>query len=241
MFSRRLQFIDGPVRSTLGRLGPLGLVVILAGSTTFASPITYTMTATATGTFAGTTFTDAEITVTSVADTADVLNSGSYNDQTFGCLSCYEVLTFTTSISITGFAQATFTDPTFWEDPNGSGDIIFGNLFGDLGTGILGFTKLFAGLETYNLESSFGPVSYPLDFETSIFGNFVNIPTSEGALSLVASNDTFTAVVATPEPSSFLIAALGVLGLIALRHARNIHIKVREPRFRPASTSTSKT
>jgi hypothetical protein len=85
--------------------------------------------------------------------------------------------------------------------------------------GILGFTELFVGLESYNLESSFGPVSSPFDFETSVFNDFQNIPTSGGSLSLVANNDTFTAVGAAPEPGTLLVAGLGLLGVLACRRA----------------------
>jgi hypothetical protein len=211
----KLSVKESPAKSTLGRLWPLALVATLAGSPAFAGPITYTVTATATGTFAGTAFTDATITVTSLADTTDVIANGSFNSQ-FGGSPNYEVLAFTSSISITGFTTATFTDPTFWEDPTGAGDIIFGDAA--LATGILGFTHLGVGLETYNLGSSFGPVSSNFDFETSAFNTFMNIPTSEGLLSLVASGDTFTAVAAAPEPSTFLIAGLRLLGLLAMRH-----------------------
>lgn len=106
-------------------------------------------------------------------------------------------------------------------DPNEAGDIIFGIVTGPTGIApcpdcdpLLGFTALFQGLETYNLETSFGPVSSPFDFETSVFNQFRNISTSESILSLVASNDTFTAVAASPEPASLWLLGLGVAGLL---------------------------
>ena len=190
-------------------------VSALAASAALAGPITYTMNATATGTFAGTAFTDAAITVTSIADTSNVfVASGTPPDVN------YEVIAFNSSISIAGFATATFTDQTYWYDPNGAGDIIFGDVKTGVGLdGILGFTRLFVGLESYNLESSFGPVSSPFDFETSVFDDFRNIPTSGGSLSLVASDDTFTAVAATPEPGTFLVAALGLFGVLVSKRA----------------------
>jgi hypothetical protein len=190
-------------------------VPALAASAALAGPITYIMNATATGTFAGTAFTNAAITVTSIADTGNVfVSSGTPPDVN------YEVIASSSSISIAGFATATFTDQTYWYDPNGAGDIIFGDITGGLGLdGILVFTKLFVGLESYNLESSFGPVSSPFDFETSVFNDFQNIPTSEGSLSLVASNDTFTAVAAAPEPGTFLVAGLALFGVLVSRRA----------------------
>jgi hypothetical protein len=213
-------------RSTIGRLLPLAFAATLAGSAVLASPITYTMTATASGTFAGTAFNNAAITVTSIADTTQVFQAGALDslDPGYGGSSDYEVIALSSSIDIAGFAPATFTDETFWEDPNGSGDIIFGDVAAGsaaTGDGILGFTRLFVGLESYDLKSSFGPVSSAFDFETSVFNHFQNVSTSEGSLSLVASNDTFNAVVSSvPEPAYPLVPALVLLGLLTISRAR---------------------
>jgi hypothetical protein len=187
-----------------------------------AGPITYTFNTTGTGTLAGTPFANAPITVTSVADTSEVVVSGSSPDFV------YDIYPAITTIDVGGFAPATFTDPTFWEDPNGSGDIIFGIVDTQAGVAscnschaLLGFTALFTGLESYNLEASFGPVSSPLDFETSFFNTFDNISTSDGSLSLVASNDTFVATAAaSPEPESVVLAGLALAGMIAACRAR---------------------
>jgi hypothetical protein len=148
--------------------------VLIVTSPVIAIPITYTMTATASGTLAGAAFTNAAITITSLADTSQVFVAGATSPNLN-----YEIIAANSSISIAGLSAATFTDQTFWEDPNGAGDIIFGDVL--TGKGILGFTKLFVGLESYNLASSFGPVSSPFDFETSVFNNFQNIPTSKGS------------------------------------------------------------
>ncbi len=188
----------------------MALIAMFAASAAVAGPITYTMNATATGTFAGTVFTNAAITVTSVADTVNVfIASGTPPEVN------YEVIASSSSISVAGFRTATFTDPMYWYDPNGAGDIIFGDA--TRGDGILGFTELFAGLESYNLQSSFGPVSSPFDFETSVFKDFQNIPTGDGSISLVASDDTFTAVAAAPEPRTFLVTGLGLFGVLVFR------------------------
>src|SRR5580698_2706024 len=204
------------MRSLMSLALPLALAFTLAGTAVSGGPITYTMTGTATGTLGSAAFTGAAITVTSIADTTGAfVASGTLPDLN------WENIAFSSTITITGIGTETFTDQTFWVDPNGSGDIIFGNIdssspsFG----GILGFTHLFVGLETYNLQSSFGPVSSPFDFETGVFNAFQNIPTSGGLLNLVASDDTFTAT-ATPEPSSFLFAGVGMLGLMTLIRVR---------------------
>src|ERR1700722_11736604 len=101
-------------------LFPVGFVAMLPGTAAMASPITYTLTATASGILGGTVFTDAPITVTSIADTSQVflatpldnLNPG------FGGTTDYEVIAMSSTIDIAGFAPATFSDQTFWEDPN---------------------------------------------------------------------------------------------------------------------------
>jgi hypothetical protein len=202
------------IRST--RICGVGALVLSGAWFLQAEPITYTFATTGTGTFAGTSFTDAAITVTSNADTSTVVSYLSGTE-------IFDNFPTSTTLNIAGFAPATFTDPTFWEDPNDSGDIIFGIV--DTSTGfafcdnchaLLGITALFSGLESYNLESSLGPVFSPFDFETGAFNTFQNISTSEGTLSLVATNDTFTAVTASPEPASLWLAGLGLAGLLVI-------------------------
>jgi hypothetical protein len=177
------------------------------------SPIVYSFTGSASGTLGTTAFSNASFTVTSAGDTSLV---------TLAPGSIYQVQVSSSMITIAGLPSATFLGPTYWGDPQGSGDIIFGNSPITIGTGLLGITRLMVGLETYNLESSFGPVFSPVDFESSIFMNFQNIATSQGGLTLVASNETFTATAAatpTPEPLSLLL--LGV-GLVLLPVARKV-------------------
>jgi hypothetical protein len=204
------------MHSSKSRILPLAFAVTLAGSAASAGPITYTMTATATGILGHTAFTGAAITVTSVADT-----TGAFVASMNGPDNNWENIAFSSTIAIAGIGIETFTDQTFWIDPNGSGDIVFGDVdsTSPAYAGILGFTHLGVGLETYNLQSAFGPVSSPFDFETQVFNGFLGIQTSGGVLSLQASNDTFTATT-TPEPASFLFAGLGMLGLLTIARVR---------------------
>jgi len=210
----------GAINLVLPRLFRLALAAALGLTAAIAGPITFNMTTTATGTLNGVGFTSALLTVTSIADTSLVTVSGTSPDQD------YELIAGVSTVSITGFATPlTFTDPMFFEDPNSSGDIIFGDTTHGTGIGnaILGFTNPTpgSGLLTYNLESSFGPASGGFDFGVSAFHNFNNVPTSGGLLSVTAaSNDVFTAATATPEPASFLIGGLGMLGLLAVRRRR---------------------
>ena len=97
------------------------LAATLMGSAARAGQITFTMTADVTGTLGATPFTDALLTVTSVADTSGVFVTGGI---------FYELIATSSTVSIAGVtgSPATFTGATFWEDPNGSGDILFGGL-----------------------------------------------------------------------------------------------------------------
>jgi hypothetical protein len=187
----------------------LMMAATFAAYAAFAGPITFTMTTTGTGTFGGTPFSSAAITVTSTADTGSVFIAGGTPPDVD-----YEVIALTTTIDIAGFAPATFNDQTYWLDPNGSGDIIFG----DVGVAeLLGLTVVIGPLATYNLQSSLGPISSAFDFPTEAFNLFQNIQTSGGPLSLVAMNDTFTAVEAIPEPASLVLGGLGLLALLGAR------------------------
>ena len=184
----------------------IGLFVVFATNVAFCSPIVFTFTGTATGTLGGTAFTNASFTVSSLADTSQVSLVGS----------TYQVQASSSSVSIAGFATAAFNGPTYWGSPQGSSDIIFGNSAISGATGLLGITKV--ELLTYDLKSAIGPLFSGLDFESAVFHNFQNISTSQGALTLVAANDTFTATL-VPEPLSILLAGMGLAALL-FRHLR---------------------
>jgi hypothetical protein len=123
------------------------------------------------------------------------------------------------TIDITGFSPAIFTDATSWVDPEGSGDIIFDDA--TLNFGILGFTRLFAGLETYQLQNSIGPIAGGFPFIPNVFENFQNIPTSQGLLTItMTSANVFTAVV-TPEPASLWCTLAGLSAVVFRRMKRS--------------------
>lgn len=121
--------------------------MVLAGAA-IGSPITYTMAFTATGNIGETSFADAPAIITSIADTGEV-----FLKQDGGVLFT-KVIASSSFISIAGVSSSTaFTDPMFWEVPQGAGDILFGdaNLPGGFWGGIPGFTRPdAAGLETYD-------------------------------------------------------------------------------------------
>jgi hypothetical protein len=203
------------------RLLQVVFVATLMGNVAHAAQITFTMTANVTGTLGSTPFTDALVTITSVADTSNVFVAGGTSPDFF-----YELNAISSTVSIAGVttpgSPATFTGTTFWEDPNGSGDIIFGDASGGSGFGcvsagcpILGFVNF--SLTFYQFATSIGPESGN-DFPVAVFNAFENIPTSAGLLSIPQSAnsaevnntvtqdfmETFTAV-AVPEPTPFVL------------------------------------
>jgi len=188
-----------------------GTFMVFAATVVFGEPITFTFAGTATGTLGATSFSDAPFIVTSLADTSAVIFLAGGGP---GAADNYQLTAISSSISIEGQPVAVFSDPTEWFVPQGSGDIIFQDATLPGFFGILGITALFSGLETYNLQSSFGPVFSSFDIP-SAFGSFRNIPTNQGALSLVSSNETFTAV-AVPEPASFALVCLALASLALL-------------------------
>jgi hypothetical protein len=183
---------------------PLSFVLFLGftAAAGFGNPIALTFSGDATGTLGTTSFTDASFTVTSTGDTSSVfVTPGPFEN----------LPAVDATIDITGFSPALFTDATSWVDPEGSGDIIFDDA--TLNTEILGFTRLFSGLETYQFQNSIGPVVGGFPFVPNIFENFQDIPTSQGLLTItMSSNNAFTAVV-TPEPASpwLALASLGAV------------------------------
>jgi hypothetical protein len=206
------------------------LAATLLGGSARAAQITFTITTMANGTLGTTPFSNALVTITSLADTNNVVVNGSF----------FDLIAISSTVSIAGIAgsPAKFTDTTFWEDVNGAGDIAFGDSSGGAGfacivsTGcpILGLVNPLtsAGIVSYMLNSSIGPVSGP-DFPVNAFDAFENIPTTGGLLSIPeATNtaevgdmtegltDTFTAV-ATPEAASVVLLGPSLAFLLLIR------------------------
>jgi hypothetical protein len=219
------------------RLLQIILGATLLGSAARADQITFTMTGDVNGTLGGTPFSDALLTVTSVADTNNVSIAGGTNPDYL-----YELIAGSSTVSIAGVttpgSPATFSGTTFWEDPNGSGDIIFGDESGGSGFAcvpagcpVLGFVNF--SLSSYKLNSSIGPET-GYDFPVAVFDAFENIPTSAGLLSIPeATNsvrvgntvtqsiaETFTAEEVTPEPTPVVLLGLAFGCLIGFRKAQ---------------------
>jgi MYXO-CTERM domain-containing protein len=192
----------------------LSIIALLFGiaATARASAIVLSFSGIATGVLGTTPFADQHFLVASSGDTASAFVTAGPD---------YNLPALVPIINIGGFGAATFTDAMSWIDPQGSGDIIFNDAL--LNSELLGFTELFEGLETYQFQTSIGPVSGGFPFIPNIFENFQNIPTSQGLLTITSTSaNVFTAMVSTPEPSSawLAVASLGALLLIRKRSSK---------------------
>jgi hypothetical protein len=169
-----------------------------------ADIVTFNYTVTASGGFGTSTFTNALVTLTQVADTDDVtFNSG-----------IYFLTPETSTVSVAGLGTATFTGPTFDASiPGGLVGLFSGTTSGPI---ILGVNN--AALAGYDLQGAIGPftgvatINPGSAFATSS-GDFVFGSTSGLA--------TFQATVGTaaviPEPSS--VAMAGLMTLAGLGYA----------------------
>jgi hypothetical protein len=166
-----------------------------------ADVITYTETATATGSLGGTSFTNATVTLAGTGNSAGITNPAA------GIFS----LILPVSVQISGIGTFAFSD-TIQVVDNQAGSLAG---FGDNSNsqGIL--FDMAAPFTSYNLGSSIGPIS-----GTPIFNFGASFGTAGGSFILTSvSSDSFRAVDTTgpvPEPSSFALFGPGIAGLAAL-------------------------
>jgi hypothetical protein len=187
-----------------------GTLVAVAVGLSFAgavsgTPFRYEVTSVATGTLGATSFTDAAVTVTTLADTLDVTISGS------APFTFWQVVGPTT-ISVSGIGTATFSVNDYGAV---SGSFFGFGLIADLTEtqavlGIVGNPNL-AG---FNLQSPIGPVTGAAIFNQETF------LTSMGNLNITGTGSlaTFQAA-AVPEPAQGM-AFTGVLLLGAALYRR---------------------
>lgn len=175
------------------------VVVIARAGAAGAVPITYVFTGTASGTVNGSTsFSEATLTVTAYGNTDDVtFDSGSQT---------YRDSNVSTFITISGIGTMTVTPSA------GNRDYVFDNQtpFGEsgegrIGYGINGITSCCdiiqfpnAGYLTYDLKSAIGPFASTADLST---GDWVNVPTSMGPLTVTSFTGAFSAT----EPTSITL------------------------------------
>jgi hypothetical protein len=172
-------------------IASLALSLSLLGNA-HADVITYTETATASGSLGGTAFTGQLITLTLTTDTS--LITGSALSVTPASPS---------TVAVNGFATANFTDNIIVFDNNGG---VAGFEDNSLPADILDISNNF--FTTYNLRTSAGPITGNTSINSgSSFG------TDAGNLIInsVSAQGTFTATTAAvPEPASVALFGLGV-------------------------------
>ena len=198
------------MRKSIGFLPTL--VLRLAGAIVSIGPgraaaVTYTLETIGSGTLDGVAYTDASVVLTMHNDTTNVV-SGPPGGPDF-------TIPGTITVSVGGGPSETFTDPgtnVFVDQKFGTSSAI--GFDGMTEFAVLGIDS--SAFSTYDLKTSIGPVSGSV---LSTFG--LPFPTSSGLFVINSSGDTtFTATV-VPEPSSWMLLAMGFAGL-GLLHRRDL-------------------
>jgi hypothetical protein len=190
-----------------GALSAFVILTLLSGGRALATSVTYTETATISGSLDGTTLTNDLLTLTGTGDTADI--TGGY------------VLPLTLTFSLSSGESGTFTDNTQVASNYSSYSAGFGDNANDVG--ILFTANLSAfGYPGYDLTTSIGPIS-----GSASINQYTSFATDAGALQItdVSGDATFTAVASigtTPLPAALPLFAsgLGALGLLGWRKKR---------------------
>jgi hypothetical protein len=186
----------------------LWAAIAVAGITA-ASPITFTISTSGSGTLGSLVFTDATIIFTAVTDTTFILNGpiviGDAGNQTSSPMG-------TDTITLLGLNTWTMSDPTFFYDDRTMGVVGFEDLDESIDTDLNVLDISGTPFSSYDLKSSLGPISDPLVFGS---GNFTG-PTSGGILSFTtnSTNASFQAVTTSasaPEPGSLGLMLAGAV------------------------------
>jgi PEP-CTERM motif len=187
------------------------LLFLTSSIVALAGPITYTFTATVTGTLGTTPFTNASLIAVAIGDTANAGPDGGggfINDIGAGLA----------TISISGVGSGTFTDLMYVFSCPGCGPVIE---LQEQSTAIGGFDFTSAGLgSNYDLTTAIGPVSST----DPVAPNFLpwSVATSFGTFNITSiDNPTFQATLggaSVPEPGTFLLLSLGLLAAAGLKH-----------------------
>lgn len=184
------------------KLATIASCVVLWSTGALAIPITYTESATVSGTLNGNSFSNVVLTLTGTGDTTGVFNQG-------GVLR-NDVLD---SFSFSGGQGGTFTDaiqvfnnPGFLPPAVGFDDGITSAIMAT-------FNSAFV---TYNLAMAIGPTTGPTFINPSL-----SFATTLGPLLLsTVGNSTFTATVPEPAALPLFATGLGALGLLGWRRKR---------------------
>jgi heme A synthase len=181
-------------------IAAVAMALVVQVQSALGGLITYTQIATGSGSLGGTSFTNAVVTITAIADTADIILSDP-SDR------FYKVTNESTTVDVAGLGSATFTDAIYtgvvqlfqvagFSDPK-SEDIL---------------DTQSPAFSTYNLSTSIGPLA-----GTTVINPGFSFPTTAGDFifnSANANDSTFQATLGTasiPEPSSLILASTAAL------------------------------
>ena len=171
------------------------LCVSLGCATASASPITYTVSDTASGTIGGTAFTNQLVTLRYVSDTSGVSGSPGFYTNQVGV----------GNIMIGSGTPATLTDSgvEFFDNQNFSGTGVAG--IGSAAVGSILDTESTA-FETYS-----GTTSFPATSGCVFYNPGFSYGTSAGVLIFTSAGATSTFSATTPEPASLAMIGAGML------------------------------
>jgi hypothetical protein len=176
----------------------IGIVSAALCWTAAASPATYTLSGTGTGSLGADPFSDVSFTITATADTSDITES----------LGVFMVSNSIATLFVSGVGTATFTIPTWTVDNTANGAGISAPNQDRL---ILGDGNKPA-FTTYDLGSSLTPV-----LGTPAFNPGIGFATTVGDFSLSSVSAVSFQAEVVPEPSAFALLGLASLGFIFQR------------------------